>query len=508
MTQNPAQNKAQNTTKNAHQTAAESTEAPEFEVGQLITVTPERPAHGGAFVARVDGRVVFVRHGVVGESATARVTGCGPKGRFFFADVVAVEKPSKARRPHPWQAADSLAQQTPLGGMEYGHLDPAIQRYYKKEIVAEQLARLGGVPATHPMLTDLPVHPVPGASGEVLDTGWRTRVHFAVERESGRIAMFPHSSSTPVPVQDFPLADERIAELGLHRLKLAGVTRVDAAVSAAGMAALVFTVSHRTTPAEVAPGIEEQCRQLWGNLGEKMVSLLFTAEKKGGRRRGAKPADVLVGSRDLLETATVYAQDYYWNVDATGFWQIHRGAPEALGNAVVDMARLRKGQTVYDLYAGAGLFSALVADAVGPRGTVLSVEGSPVTHRNAVDNLGEDGMARTHRSERTTVRCERGDVGQVLTGIAGEVANGDFPAPDVVVLDPSREGCGREVMGQVSALAPQTIVYVACDPAALGRDTGYLRELGWKLMRVEAFDMYPNTHHVEAVAVFTSGARK
>lgn len=481
--------------------------APDFEVGQLIEVTPERPAHGGTFVARVEGRVVFVRHAVVGERATARITGRGPKGRYFLADVVATSAPSQARRPHPWPAADSLKQETPLGGMEYGHLDPVIQRHYKQQIVAEQLARLGGVPASHPMLTDLPVHTVPGANGEVLDTGWRTRVHYAVERTSGQIAMFPPASSVPVPVQDFPLADPRLAGLGLHRLRLKDVTRLDAAVSATGMVALVFTVSHRSTPAEVAPRLEEQCRQLWGNLEEQMVSLLFTAEKKGGRRRGTKPADVLVGSRDLLETATVYAQDYYWMVDATGFWQIHRGAPEALGNAVLDMARVRKGQTVYDLYAGAGLFSAILADAVGLRGRVLSVEGSPVTHRNASENLGEDGMARTHRSERTAVRCERGDVGQVLAGIATEVAHGDFPAPDVVVLDPSREGCGREVMGQVSALEPQTIIYVACDPAALGRDTGYLRELGWKLMRVEAFDMYPNTHHVEAVAVFTPANR-
>ncbi|WP_237221351.1 class I SAM-dependent RNA methyltransferase [Rothia nasimurium] len=480
----------------------ETHQMPEPAIGTLLTLTPERPAHGGALVARAGERVIFVRHGIVGETATARITGRGPKGRYFFADVVSVENPAPERRPHPWTPADALASAQPLGGMEYGHLDLATQRAYKQQIVKEQLVRLGGVPDNHPLLASLPVHALPGH-----DRGlhWRTRVHFAVERESQQIAMFPHSSSIPVPVTSFPLADERIEALELHRLKLAGITRVDVAVAASDMLAVVFTVSARTTPAEVAEGIEAQARALWGSLEERMITLIFTPEKKGGRRRGTKPADVIVGAANptLLETATVYAQDFYWNVAATGFWQIHRAAPEVLGNAVLEAARLNKGMTVYDLYAGAGFFTALAADAVGEGGAVLSVEGSPVTSHNASENFGEEGPSRTHRSERTHVRVERGDVGQVLEKISGEVAEGRYAAPDVVICDPSREGAGRAVMEQISALAPQRIVYVACDPAALGRDTGYLRAAGWRLDSVEAFDMYPNTHHVEAVAVFS-----
>lgn len=481
-------------------------QAPEFEVGQLVEVTPERAAHGGAFVARVDGRVVFVRHGLVGETATARITGRGPKGRFFFADVVNVDVPAIARRPHPWPAADSLAHDQPLGGMEYGHIVPTVQRRYKKQVVTEQLARLGGVPAEHPMLTDLPIHALPeapGATGEGLN--WRTRAHFTVERATGKIAMFPHNSGTPVPVESFPLVDSRIEALGLGDLTFTGVKRLDVAVSATDMLALVFTVPASQNMVEVADAVEAICQDAWGNVEDRLITLIFTAEKQAGRRRGAKPADIVrgAGNAALLETATVYAQDFYWDVAANGFWQIHRSAPETLGNAVLDMARLRKGQTVYDLYSGAGLFTAIAADAVGDRGTVLSVEGSPVTSKNAADNFAEDGPSRTHRSERTTVRVERGDVSRVLTGVTAEVKAGRFPAPDVVIADPSREGCGKAVMQQIADLNPPTVVYVACDPAALGRDTAYLRASGYRLMRVEAFDMYPNTHHVETLAVFT-----
>lgn len=470
-------------------------------LGQLIEITPEGPAHGGALVARYQDRVIFLRHGVVGERATARITGRGPKGRFFFADLVAVEEPSPDRRPHPWAPADALATSQPLGGMEYGHLKLATQRAYKQQILREQLQRLGGLAADHPLLTQLSVQALPGHQEGL---HWRTRVHFAVEPESQQIAMFPHSSSVPVPVTGFPLADQRLEALELHRLKLAGISRVDLAVSASDMLAVVFTVSARTTPAAVAQDIEAQARALWGPLEERMISLIFTPEKKGGRRRGSKPADVILGaSPSLLETATVHTQDFYWQVAPTGFWQIHRAAPEVLGSAVLEAAALDQGMTVYDLYAGAGFFTALAADAVGAEGRVLSVEGSPVTSRNASENFADDGPSRTHRSERTQVRLERGDVAQVLERISGEVATGRFAAPDVVICDPSREGAGRVVMEQVSALEPQRIVYVACDPAALGRDTGYLRAAGWELESLEAFDMYPNTHHLEAVAVFS-----
>ena len=77
-----------------------------------------------------------------------------------------------------------------------------------------------------------------------------------------------------------------------------------------------------------------------------------------------------------------------------------------------------------------------------------------------------------------------------------------IPTPDAVVLDPSREGANRKVLERLNELKPGRILYVACDPAALGRDTAILRELGWDLVQVRAFDMYPKTHHVETLALF------
>ena len=142
-----------------------------------------------------------------------------------------------------------------------------------------------------------------------------------------------------------------------------------------------------------------------------------------------------------------------------------------------------------DLYAGAGLFTAPLADAVGPSGRVLSVEGSPGTSREARKNL--------HASAQ--VEIQRGRVERVLAAHRGGF--------DAVVLDPPRAGAGKTVVRQLIDTRPRAIAYVSCDPASFARDLGYFRRAGWKLSGLRAFDLYPHTHHLETVALLTPGSR-
>ena len=102
----------------------------------------------------------------------------------------------------------------------------------------------------------------------------------------------------------------------------------------------------------------------------------------------------------------------------------------------------------------------------------------------------------------------RGDVARHLVDLKTALEFGEIPAIDAVVLDPSREGANRTTLERLDALDPKRILYVACDPASLGRDTGILRELGWDMVQLRAFDMYPNTHHVESVALFERAPAK
>ncbi|WP_311446065.1 TRAM domain-containing protein [uncultured Rothia sp.] len=538
-------------------TPAASNNVDGYSVGQTLTVTCEAPAHGGAFVARTEQGVIFVRHGIVGEQAEVRITAIGPKRRFYFADVISVPVPSLARRPHPWIQADALATEEEraaatgvpelLGGMEYGHISLAEQRRYKTDIVRTQINRLGGLPLESPLLTNLIVEELPLRDNNE-GLSWRTRVRYNVtkvrtqpgdepsnepgnQKSSGkensavtwRIGMHPYRASQPVPVIDFPLAATELRNLELEKLNLRGVREVEATVSSRGRVLLQFIIDPRFSIEEVAKDIEQQASDAWGLLAKRKISLFFTPQptsngKPKRRRPGSAHSpyrrvpegDQLLGAglRSVTEEVTFGSRRFSYQVSAGGFWQIHRAAPSTMVGTMLTMLRPQEGECTLDLYAGAGLFTAALADAVGATGTVVSIEGSPVTHKDARSNFAPDGCSRTDNSANTRIEVIRGDVARHLVDLKTALEFGEIPAIDAVVLDPSREGANRTTLERLDALDPKRILYVACDPASLGRDTGILRDLGWDMVQLRAFDMYPNTHHVESVALFERAPAK
>jgi tRNA/tmRNA/rRNA uracil-C5-methylase (TrmA/RlmC/RlmD family) len=154
-----------------------------------------------------------------------------------------------------------------------------------------------------------------------------------------------------------------------------------------------------------------------------------------------------------------------------------------LTQAILDFAQLQVGEHVLDLYGGVGLFSAAILDAIGPTGHVDLIEGSKVATADATRNF----------ASYTNITIATGDVTKLLPRIT---------AADVVVLDPPRDGAGKEAVAHIARLAPRAIVYVACDPAALARDTAYLTDHSYSLAKVRAFDLFPMTHHIECVALY------
>ncbi len=530
-------------------TPAASNNVDGYSVGQTLTVTCEAPAHGGAFVARTEQGVIFVRHGIVGEQAEVRITAIGPKRRFYFADVISVPVPSLARRPHPWIQADALATEEEraeatgvpelLGGMEYGHINLDEQRRYKTDIVRTQINRLGGLPLESPLLTNLMVEELPLRDNNE-GLSWRSRVRYNVtkvrahnsEEQNGgkkspavtwRVGMHPYRASQPVPVVDFPLAATELRNLQLEQLNLRGVREVEATVSSRGRVLLQFIVDPRFSVEEVAKDIEQQASDAWGLLAKRKISLFFTPQStSNGKPKRRRPGsahspyrrvpegDQLLGAglRSVTEEVTFGSRRFSYQVSAGGFWQIHRAAPSTMVGTMLTMLRPQEGECTLDLYAGAGLFTAALADAVGATGTVVSIEGSPVTHKDARSNFAPDGCSRTENSANTRIEVIRGDVARHLVDLKTALEFGEIPAIDAVVLDPSREGANRTTLERLDALDPKRILYVACDPASLGRDTGILRDLGWDMVQLRAFDMYPNTHHVESVALFERAPAK
>lgn len=173
-------------------------------------------------------------------------------------------------------------------------------------------------------------------------------------------------------------------------------------------------------------------------------------------------------------------------VSQDSFWQSHEKAPAVLIAAIRPF--IRAGDQVLDLYGGVGLFSAGIVDLVGQNGSIDLIESS----RSAI------GDAQRSFINLPNVRIYQGDVAREIHKINGS---------DVVILDPPREGAGKDVLQNIAALNPRSIVYVACDPAALARDTAYLAELGYSLSDLRAFDLFPMTHHIECVAHFEASQK-
>ena len=172
----------------------------------------------------------------------------------------------------------------------------------------------------------------------------------------------------------------------------------------------------------------------------------------------------------------------------TGFWQVHPAAADALVEAVSGFAAVQPGETVLDLYAGAGLFGGALAPGVGSGGRVVCVESDAAACAAADANLAGLPQAEVWQGE---VDAEG------LTDLLAELGRG----PDVVVLDPPRAGAGAAVSRVLAAAGPRAVVYVACDPASLARDVAAFAGAGYRLTGLRGFDAFPMTAHVECVAL-------
>ena len=433
------------------------------------------PAHGGHCVARpVDdpgGRVIFVRHSLPGETVRARLTEM--TSRIWRADAVEILQASPDRVDSVWPEAGPAG----VGGGELAHVALDAQRTWKRWVLADCLRRIGGQEVADAVASlpeaasgaAVPVEPTPtdaeaqastsARRRALAGTATRTRVSLTVT-DDGEPGMHAFRSGTVLPLRRLPLAVAAITEIGL--------------------------LERSRWRAHYRPGMRIEAVAPSG--GEPVVLLddrLLTAQARNtGRRR----------VQEVVDASALGLGELTYSVHAEGFWQVHVDAPRVLVERVVraalgeDLDRAA-GSRVLELYSGAGLFTLPLAVLVGGAGQVLSLEGDEQAVRDARRTLHDHPAARL-AAGRVSPRSVR--------ELAGSFT-GD--RPDVVVLDPPRQGAGREVIEAVAALGAERIVLVACDPAALARDLGTLLHAGYELGSLSALDMFPHTHHFETIAV-------
>jgi len=285
--------------------------------GAVLDLTVGEVAHGGWCVARPDGDHGRELAGLVVfvrhalPGERVRAVVTSATARFARADAVEIVRPAPERVSPPCPFAGPGG----CGGCDWQHASVPAQRELKARVISQQLGRIAGLDR------QVTVEPLPGDSGGL---GWRTRVRFAVG--SGGVAgLRGHRSHAIVPVTDCLIAHPLVTEAGVTRKRWPGARWVEVAVGPAS--------------------------------GQRAVTA------GGGARRPGPP-------RYLTQRAA--GRD--WRVSAAGFWQVHPGAADALADAILAALRPRPGERAVDLYCGAGLFTGVLAEAVGPGGEVIGIE--------------------------------------------------------------------------------------------------------------------------------------
>lgn len=415
--------------------------------GRRVEVVLGNPAHGGFCVARFEGRVVFVRHGLPGERVFAVVTE-DRGGSFCFADAVEILEGS----PDRVERVCTISGPGGSGCCDMSHATLPAQARILGGVVEEQLRRLGGI--------DRSVEVSMLAGTEPDGTRWRSRVRLAVD-VAGNPGFRRYRSNEVVPELVCPQIEDRAYDGLADRVWQPG-SELQVVIDANGDRHVV----------EVArPAASRATRRGAGRRG---------ATSRRAAASAQRPEKVVEGSGRVVERVG----DREWRLSATGFWQAHRGAAAAYSTVVGEWADATAGATVWDLYGGVGVFAAVLADQIGPAGRVESVESS----RMAVDD-GADSL-----SDLAQVGFRHARVEHVVA---------DLPAPEVVVLDPPRAGAGKAVVAALADADPRRVVHIGCDPAAFGRDIGLYRSHGFEVAEVRAFAAFPSTHHVECIALLT-----
>ncbi len=394
-------------------------------------------AHGGVCVGHLDGRAVFTRFGLPGE--TVRVAVTSERSKLLRGDVVEIlDNPSPHRVNHPWPVAGPLG----VGGADLGHVAFDYQSEWKTHVLRASLRRVGGQGLVD-HLAEQGIEPaVKSFESDRPTSGWhtRTRVEFTVD-DDGLLAMFREGTHETVALGQMPLAVREIDELDLFQ----GAWR-----------------------SQLRPG--DRVRAVMPS-GSDPVLLVD---------RQAFWAPGLTANPYVREDVVVEGQLYAYRVHAAGFWQIHREAGAQLISLVRKAAQVREGDAVVELYSGAGLLTQPLAIATGETGSVRSFEGARQAVEDARANLRDFPWvsARTSRVDAKLAQWEPGDV---------------------IVADPPRTGLGQDLARILAEGRARRVVLISCDPAAMARDVAAMVEAGRRVVSMNSIDMFPNTHHFEVV---------
>lgn len=447
----------------------------------------EKAIYGGAGLAHISaenaasaGKAIFVQATLPGEVVEAEIT--EEKRSFATAELVRVLEPSAERIAPPCPYFGKC------GGCQYQHATYAAQLAMKAAILRETLERV--------RLHDLPEIVTHGAATEEQAWQYRNRIRLHVTHTAHGLALgYKERGSHAV----LPVAECRIAMPLLWRAAtdllalseraqdayalLSNCTEMELFCNAeqTGLQVALFLSS---ADRDLAADFKKVCEAWQEQVPQLAGTGLYAPQAASAKRDEPAMRQVATWGSNAL---TYMAGGLRYRVTRGAFFQVNRYRLEALVQLVVQG---RNGSLAWDLYAGAGLFSCALAKRFEQ---VIAVEIASPANKDLAYNLAQAANATPHRVVAATT----------LEFLEGQAKSRKGKTPQLVVLDPPRAGLGAEVCDLLAKIAAPELVYVSCDPATLGRDLATLVESGYQLQQLHLVDLFPQTFHLETVAMLT-----
>jgi len=442
--------------------AAPQPEASPTAPSQLVRI--EKPIYGGAFLARVEGKAVFVPLALPGEEARVRIV--EDRRGYATAEVVEIVAAS------PERIAAACRHFGTCGGCHYQHTGYETQLGFKKAILRETLER-AGVRAPEEISLF-------GAADESQSWGYRNRIRLAFDAQ-GNVGYRGRRSHAVVPIEECPIAAPLLVK------------------TARSFAEVVRQLSPSLQPTEISlfcnggetsllasifiakPANERAAKERFGeiarSLSERIPELkgaeLVVEGGAGERTPPQFPRTVAQWGEPFLAYG---AAGFAYRVDHGAFFQVNRWLIDGL---VDEVTGGKTGRLAWDLFAGVGLFARQLTSSFE---SVVAVESAPSAATALKENL--------HGTTGSAVRTSTLDF--LRRGNKSE-------SPDFIVVDPPRTGLGAEITTFLAGVGAPALTYVSCDPATLARDLRALLSSGYEIESLTLADLFPHTFHLETV---------
>ncbi|MDR3278035.1 MAG: 23S rRNA (uracil(1939)-C(5))-methyltransferase RlmD [Oscillospiraceae bacterium] len=448
----------------------------ELTKNEIHTVAVEGYSSAGEGVARVGGRAVFIKGALRDEVCEIKILKADKTAVFARAEQILT--------PSPHRTAPACPHYGKCGGCDFLHTDYAEELFYKRQRVSDALRRIGGLDAAVDEIV-----PAPELAG------YRNKVIFEVARADGKTVtgFYRPRSHDIIPVESCMIQAEvsaRAAAAVRGWMDVCGVTAYSGksrtglvrhvfcrAASGTGQVQAALVTAERRVPAreKLVAALRERCPEI--------TSIARIVNKTHGNTALTGEISALWGDDSVTDELC----GLKFKLSPRSFEQVNRAQAVALYGRVAEFAALTKADTALDLYCGVGTITLALAQAAG---RVIGAELVPDAVADAKSNAEINGVTNAE-----FMLADALDAAKTLE------QSGVKPA--AVIVDPPRKGLTPEVIDAVSAMSPERVVYVSCDPATLARDLKLFSARGYVTSRVTPFDMFPRCAHVECAALLT-----